>query len=199
MWSAGTLPFSALQGYATQYYKQVESFPRYLAGIYLNCGNDLEARRDVLKNLVEEDQGPDNHPDLWLRFAEGIDVSRNVVKNTSTLPETAACVETFERLTVEGSAVSGIAAIYAYESTVPEIAASKIAGLQDRYGIRDAQTLLFFTTHEAADQLHREWDKKLLTDLVQTESDEHDALHAAHAAANALWQLLDGCQRAYVN
>ena len=191
-WVAGELPLDALRDYSKQYYKQVEAFPLYLGGIYTHCGNDLEARRCVLRNLIEEDHGPDNHPELWLRFAEGIDVSREQVLQSEALPQTKAAVGTFHRLCIDQSAASGMAAIYAYEAMTPEVAATKIAGLKEHYGIDDPETLSFFEVHEQADREHRQWDREVLARLVRDERDADQALTAAEEGVAALWTLLDG-------
>ena len=70
MWTRGELSRDALKGYARQYYKQVEAFPLYVAGVYAHC-HDVEARREVLENLVEEDRGPGNHLGPMARVCRG--------------------------------------------------------------------------------------------------------------------------------
>ena len=37
-------------------------------------------RQQMLDNLWDEEHGKDNHAELWLRFAEGIGVSREDVQ-----------------------------------------------------------------------------------------------------------------------
>lgn len=196
-WTAGKLSRPALQGYARQYYKQVEAFPVYLAGIYTHC-DSVEDRRLVLRNLIEEDHGQDNHPELWLRFAEGLGLTRADVLQAEALPTTRNAIATYRRLTVDGSAASGMGALYAYEALIPEVAAVKIAGLREWYDVNDTRALSFFVVHEAADREHREWDRELLGRFVGSEKDAAQAIDAGTTALEALWQLLDGVHARYV-
>ena len=86
-WTEGTLTVSALRGYAAQYYKHVAAFPRYLSAIHAQTP-DLETRQYLLENLIDEERGAENHPELWLRFAEGIGTTREVVRGFSSRAST---------------------------------------------------------------------------------------------------------------
>ena len=82
-----------------------------------------------------------------------------------------------------------IAAFYAYESQVPEIAAQKIAGLRRFYGITEPQALAYFAVHEVADVRHRAaWREWLAS---QKDLDTVGALCAAERSLKALWGALD--------
>src|SRR5260370_41888166 len=70
-WDAGTLAAQRLGNYAIQYYRHVEAFPRYLSALHSRC-EDLETRQVLLENLIDEERGAENHPELWLRFAEAL-------------------------------------------------------------------------------------------------------------------------------
>lgn len=61
-WNSGELSRETLQTYAKEYYHHVAAFPRYLSGIHFQC-DDLQTRQVLLGNLIEEEQGPENHPD----------------------------------------------------------------------------------------------------------------------------------------
>ena len=77
-WTAGTLSMERLQNYAVEYYPHVAAFPRYLSAIHSRCA-DIGTRHAILENLIEEERGPENHPELWLRFAEALGVARERV------------------------------------------------------------------------------------------------------------------------
>src|ERR1700730_6757214 len=77
-WTAGTLAIERLKNYAVEYYPHVAAFPRYLSAIHSRC-DDIATRRAILENLIEEERGPENHPELWLRFAEALGISRERV------------------------------------------------------------------------------------------------------------------------
>src|ERR1700687_2576080 len=93
-WTAGSLTADRLRNYAVQYYRHVAAFPRYLSGLHSHC-DDLETRQLLLENLIDEERGPDNHPELWLRFAAAIGLAREDVIGASPLPATNALIDTF--------------------------------------------------------------------------------------------------------
>ena len=193
-WTEGRLSLEALRGYAGQYYRHVLSFPTYLSAVHSETP-DLETRQYLLENLIDEERGRENHPELWLRFAEGIGCKRSDVRAAAPLPETAACDRAFRAVAAQGPA-SGLAALYAYESMVPAVAASKIDGLKRHYGIDGENTLRFFTVHLEVDEWHAEVARGLLERTAPAD-DRSVALHAASEALDALWGLLDGVTRVW--
>src|SRR5260370_20251250 len=54
------------------------------------------------------------------------------------------------------SVAEGVAALYAYEAQVPEIATTKVDGLNRFYGINDAKAIAYFSIHEQADKARSE-------------------------------------------
>src|SRR3977135_315390 len=80
-WTRGELSKTALADYAQQYYHHVAAFPTYLSAVHANC-DDQPTRKDLLKNLVDEETGSPNHPELWLKFAEGLGVARDQVQES---------------------------------------------------------------------------------------------------------------------
>lgn len=194
-WSEGTLPIAALQDYAAQYYHHVEAFPAYLSAVHSNTP-DPNVRRVVLQNLMDEEAGSPNHPELWLQFAEGIGVDSQTVRGAALRPETSALISTFRDICRNGDYTEGIAALYAYESQIPETAQSKIDGLKRRYSIQDDATLAYFAVHVEADEVHRAQERELLAHCVSTDAQAENSLRAADRALDAVWNLLSGlCER----
>jgi pyrroloquinoline-quinone synthase len=193
-WTNGTLSMEALRGYAGQYYRHVLSFPTYLSAVHSETP-DLETRQYLLENLIDEERGSENHPELWLRFAEGIGCRREDVRAAAPLPETAACDETFRRVATSGVA-AGLASLYAYESMVPAVAESKIEGLKRHYGIDDDATLRFFNVHLEVDEWHADVARDLLERTAPADR-RAAAVQAASEGLNALWGLLDGVTRVW--
>lgn len=191
-WNAGKLAKETLGEYAKQYYAHVRSFPLYLSAIHSRCP-DAGARQLLLENLVDEELGEENHPELWLRFADALGIAREDVRNAELLPTTVQSVSVLKSLTTSSNYLRGVAALYAYESQVPEIARSKRQGLQMFYGISDARSLSYFTTHEEADLVHRRSERDILKERATSEGLRHDVLEAAEASARAMWVFLDGC------
>lgn len=194
-WSAGTLSLSALQEYSKQYYRQVEAFPTYVSAVHANCPL-LPVRQYLLENLIEEERGADNHPELWLRFAEALGVSRDEVIGAEPLPETTALTQTFRTLTRDRSYLTGLTALLAYEAQVPEIAAAKISGLKEFYGVDEARGLAFFQVHLQADQFHADTERQILREQLTPDS-AGEAMIACEQALGALWGVLDGVYSRY--
>jgi|TARA_Y100000994_G_scaffold69322_1_gene56666 pyrroloquinoline-quinone synthase len=195
-WNAGELSHEAIQEYAAQYFKHVSSFPRYLSSIHSNC-DDLKTRQMLLDNLIDEERGSENHPELWMRFAEGMGNSRESVKNKKAMKEIEELVNTFYSLSKSEQYHIGLAALYCYESMQPEISETKKDGLQKFYGIKDEKTLKFFTVHMHADKWHREVVRNLLIELSDTKEKQEEILEAVDGALIALNNFLSGMEREY--
>ena len=188
-WVAGTLPREAIQDYARQYYAFEAAFPRFLSAIHARTDR-AEVRQHLLKNLWDEEHGPENHAELWLRFAEGMDVGREDVAGATRNAATEALVRTYREATTEGPVAAGIAAIHAYEAQVPRVARAKIDGLREHYGVEDYRTLAFWEVHERLDLEHAGAERAMLEDLAAEDPDA--ALEATDRALSAWWAFLDG-------
>lgn len=189
-WSDGKLTVDTLRTYARQYYHHVEAFPRYVSAIHSQC-KDLKDRQVLLENLIDEERGSENHPELWKRFAEALGDSRKAVEEEKLFNETKNLVDTFFELS-QSSYAEGLGALFAYEQQVPEIAQSKIDGLKKFYGIDSEEALKFFSVHLKADVYHSQACADLLEKLSPAEQQKAKA--AALKAADALWKFLDGMQ-----
>ena len=194
-WSAGTLRRETLATYAAQYYQFEARFPTFLSAVHSNTEN-IAHREQLLLNLMEEEHGHPNHPELWLQFAEGVGASREEAQNAEAFPETQNLIDTLRALTRECSTLEGVAALYGYESQIPEISHTKIEGLTTHYGVTSDRSLAFFRIHEVADQLHRRAERDLIADLIRSREDEDRAIQAAQRVAIAFYRMLDGIVKA---
>lgn len=193
-WQRGELTREALVDYAAQYYRHVEAFPQYLSALHSHTP-DAETRRAVLQNLMDEEAGAPNHPELWRQFAQGLDVSHDTLRMTETAPETRALVAVFDDICRNGSVAAGLAALYSYESQIPAIAETKIDGLSKFYGITDEAALAYFHVHQEADVEHSAVERQLLAKHLN-DADAADAAQASQQALDAVWNLLSGvCTR----
>ena len=196
-WSDGKLTLNALRGYSKQYYKFVAMFPRFLSAVHSNCP-DLETRQRILENLSEEEDREKPHPELWLNFCESLGLSREDVINEEPLPETSQAIEELNHICRDESFLAGVAALYAYESRVPEIAKTKIEGLEKFYDITDEKGLEFFRLHQEVDVWHSEIESRIICDHVHNSDDAALAVQAADKSISAMNKLLDGVYREYV-
>jgi pyrroloquinoline-quinone synthase len=193
-WTAGELTQKVLGEYARQYFHHVEAFPRAVSATHAQC-DDSEGRFLLAENLAEEEgigAGRSPHADLWLDFAEGLGADEASVRAAALNPETQALVDTFRTLSRQSYA-AGLGALYAYESQLPGVAATKIDGLDKFYGVADEKTIKFFRVHELADVEHSAVCRDLLDRLPDAEKAE--AVAAGDALAKALWGFLDGMER----
>src|SRR6478672_10803781 len=79
-WTRGELSKEALVDYAKQYYHHVAAFPTYLSAVHSRC-DEPDTRKQLLNNLIDEEAGKPNHPDLWKQFAAGLGVTENEIAN----------------------------------------------------------------------------------------------------------------------
>lgn len=197
-WTEGKLSQAVLGEYAKQYYAHVSAFPTYVSGVHSHC-DDVSIRQQLLENLIEEERGEDNHPELWLRFAEALGVTRAEVKSADLLPATRNSVVSLKSLTQSEDYREGLAALLAYESQIPEVAQTKREGLKDFYSIADERAVSFFRVHESIDILHQQVEMRILEEQCQSPADQDRAIAAAREAAQALWSFLDGVSSAYLS
>ena len=187
-WADGTLPKEALQEYARQYYAFESSFPRLLSTLHSRT-EEPAIRQEILENLWDEEHGEVNHAEMWLRFAEGIGVARDDVKFAPRNAATEALVQQYRDVTAEAPVAAGVAAVYAYERQVPEVAESKIDGLKKHYDVSDARTLQFFKVHGVLDIEHSGAERRMLGELIVGE-DETVIVAATERALGAWWDFL---------
>jgi len=189
-WRDGTLPREALQEYARQYYAFESTFPRLLSGLHTRAESPA-VRQQILDNLWDEEHGEANHAELWLRFAEGIGVDRQDVRDATPNAGTQRLLDTYWAAVTDAPLAAGIAAMYAYEGQVPEVATEKINGLRERYGVDDARTLSFFAVHSTLDIEHSDAERSMISELA-TDADDTDAVLAStRSALDAWWSFLD--------
>lgn len=188
-WEDGSLSPAALRRYAKAYFAQVAAFPRYLSAVHSQV-EDIGTRQMLLENLNDEERGPENHPELWLRFCDSLGLAREEVQGEA--PEACALrlTERFHALCRQ-SAASGLGALYAYESQVPRVAEFKSRALQKFYlDADDLEGVKFFEVHRQADVWHTQALEKALAELGPEE--RVIARESAERAAAELWGFLDG-------
>ncbi len=186
-WQAGKLSRESLQLYAAQYYRHVEAFPKHLRVLAGRADETLKPV--VMENLAEEENPAASHPQLWRDFAAALGVSEEDITSSPSLPGTQNVVHTFRDICANRSVPEAVAALYAYEAQVPEIATTKIAGLNRFYGINDSKETAYFSVHEEADKAHRAAWRNWLEQNAS--GNEEQILSSTKEALNALWGALD--------
>ncbi len=194
LWSQGRLTRENLREYAISYYPHVAAFPTYVSGVHAGC-EDAALRQELLENLIEEERGPENHPALWRKFAAALGAAETDLASAPRTAEVAETIAEFRRSTREGSTAEGLAALYAYESQIPEVSKTKREGLKAFYGIPEGEATRFFSVHEEADVWHRRVEREALGRVADTPEAREKALAAARRCCEALNRALDGVMR----
>ncbi len=193
-WNRGELTESELQIYTKEYFLFVKAIPTYVSAIHSNC-KEHSLRLSILENLVEEETGGDGlipHEELWVWFARGVGVDREELYSNCGAVGTRKLLLTYRNLCSSSNCAVGAAAMYAYESRIPEIAESKMEGLQQHYNVSDEETLRFFREHMVADIEHSKTWAQLISQMATTEEIQTQIEEAVSKAARSLWRMLDG-------
>ncbi|HEX7153490.1 MAG TPA: CADD family putative folate metabolism protein [Thermoanaerobaculia bacterium] len=189
-WNAGTLSKPELAEYARQYFHYALAFPTFLSSMHMHT-EDIATRQMLLENLIEEERGEENHPELWLRFCDALGLDRDEVKAGTPNEATRNLIDTMRSLAREGALHEGLAALYAYESQQPSVAKAKVDGLAQWFGITEPRDVAFFTVHMEADVVHSGTSRDLLRNLCDTPEKATQAEAAAAQTCAALYKFLD--------
>ena len=193
-WTRGELSKDALKDYARQYYHHVAAFPTYLSAVHAQC-DDQATRKQVLSNLIDEEAGSPNHPELWKQFAQGLGVNDIDLARIEKQPETKKLIEIFRSACGKGSMAEGLGALYAYESQIPSICESKIDGLKKHYGFTKPEHYEYFTVHIEADREHSAAEREMLSRYINERNFE-SVKASVNRVLDALWEMLSGvCRR----
>jgi pyrroloquinoline-quinone synthase len=177
-WSCGELTHHQLQDYAKNYYHHVKAFPTYLSALHSRC-EDLAIRKSILNNLIDEEGATPTHPDLWMSFILSLGVNQEEIHAHRPTQQTEKLIQAF-RKSCSSSLVLGIAALYCYESQIPQICQTKIRGLKMWYGVTNFEDYRYFLVHETADIEHSQSEKKLLSKLISYEQEGMVLKEATH-------------------
>jgi len=188
-WTCGHLQQSTLREYAKAYYHHVKAFPTYLSAVHSRC-DDSKTRKLLLENLIDEEAGTPNHPDLWRSFAQALGVTSHELDHDKPQSAASELVDTFRDICRNAPIAAGIAALYCYESQIPTICTSKIDGLKKWYGMNDPEGYRYFTVHETADVEHSRVERELLVSMVGTKEEENAVLASAERILDTLWKFL---------
>jgi len=193
-WTRGELSKEALRDYARQYYHHVAAFPTYLSAVHAKCYNQA-TRKQLLSNLIDEEAGSPNHPELWKKFARVIGVEDAELARTEKQPETKKLIDTFRSVCGQGSTADGLGALYAYESQIPAICESKIDGLKKHYGFTKPEQYEYFSVHLEADRKHSAVEREMLSRYLENRNFESVKV-SVNRILDALWEMLSGvCSR----
>jgi pyrroloquinoline-quinone synthase len=157
----GKAPKPLLRAWVKQFYPWLAAVPMAMAERYTNCPPDPAAdpfRRLILDQLLEEAGDPHGkttgHPELWLRFCEGLGVPRAEVLAEPQLPTTMVAIDDF--LYTNRIHPFYISAAGSSEPPNVELCARLLPAFRQHYGVPEDH-LEYYRLHVTADVEHSEW------------------------------------------
>ncbi|HEY0797271.1 MAG TPA: iron-containing redox enzyme family protein [Acidisarcina sp.] len=192
-WSNGELTRPQLAAYGEQYLPHVAAFPTYLTALHARLPEG-RARKAILANAADEESNGRSHADIWRQFVS--EMSTDDSRPPAPVPEMQDLVNEYATIAREASLPTALGALYAYESQVPRVAASKLAGLKEFYGAND-RACEYFALHITADVHHSNVWRSLMEGCVKEDTASvPEILAGVEQGARTLWQALDGIEAA---
>ena len=196
-WQRGELTLEHLRGYAGQYYHHVLAFPQYVSAAHAICPDQRE-RQELLENLIEEERGDENHPELWLRFAEGVGATARTSSRarrcrrrhgSSTPSATPRCAAPSPRPAPRSTSTS---------RRCPKSRRRRSPASSSSTASSDERSLQFFEVHIGADEIHSQVGAGMVRRHTPDAARARPCSPPARECADALWGFLDGVHREYV-
>ncbi len=157
----GEVPKPVVRAWVKQFYPWLACVPIAMAERFSNVTWDPahdRYRRMILDQLVEEAGDPKGkepgHPELWLRFCEGLGVPRAEVQGEALLPSTMVAIDDF--LYTNRVNPFYVSAAGSSEPPNVELCARLLPAFRAHYGV-DEDHLEYYRLHVTADVEHSEW------------------------------------------
>jgi pyrroloquinoline-quinone synthase len=178
-WVAGRLPLAHVQAWAPQFYAWLCVIPRAYALRFaqLPWTDEFARYRPMLLEHLTEESGfpePQNkpHPELFLKFCEGIGLTRKAVQGTPWLPGTYLAIDDF--LYVNHHEPFYVSAAGSSEPPNVELCEKLLPVLRKVYRVPEAN-LEYYVMHGELDKEH----SQLVNDIVRDFAGEGEATRRA--------------------
>jgi pyrroloquinoline-quinone synthase len=168
----GDVPVPVVKAWVKQFYPWLASVPIAMAERFSNCSWDPANdpyRRMILDQLLEEAGDPKGkapgHPELWLRFCEGLGVPRGEVQSSPLLPSTMVAIDDF--LYTNRVHPFYVSAAGSSEPPNVELCARLLPAFRKHYHVDDAH-LEYYSLHVTADVEHSEWIGQIIAGFASS-------------------------------
>ncbi|MGH7770768.1 MAG: TenA family transcriptional regulator [Candidatus Binatia bacterium] len=189
-----------LQGWAKDLYYWKTQVPIKDYGILRNCPYP-DVRRMWLSHAIEEDgediiggeHGP--HPEYWLKFCEGVGLSREYVINAEPLPAVKFAVDAW----THGAAKSWLVGVAMSETgDMAKGIAQTLEILRQHYSWIPESALEFWRLHSEVDVGHSQMSLDILARYCTTRELQEECTNAMLTYNNILRVMRDAVYLAYV-
>ena len=197
---AGAVARAGLELFAAQFFLQVREFPRAVSALHASCPF-ADERRELAESLYEEETGRISgcglpHPELFIRFGQGLGMAREALTGARPLPATRALIDWFELSTKQRPFIEGAAAIHlAAEGQVPGAFAPLARALEKHYGL-SREAVAFWDVHEQADREHSDVGDHIVVRHAGTPEVRRAVRAAVEQSLDMWWQFFDGIEQA---
>lgn len=168
----GNAPRPLVHLWATQFYPWLACVPIAMAERFSRCPREPEFdpfRRMILDQLVEEAGDPKGkapgHPELWLKFCEGLGLTRGKVVGAPLLPSTLVAIDDFLYLNREVPFY--VSAAGSSEPPNVELCQRLGPAFRRHYGVDDAH-MEYYDLHVTADEDHSRWVGEMVAAFAKT-------------------------------
>jgi pyrroloquinoline-quinone synthase len=168
----GKVSKATVQRWAGQFYPWLACVPLAMAERFSRCSWESKFdpfRRMILDQLVEEAGDPKGkepgHPELWLRFCEGLGVSREKMIATTVLPSTLVAIDDF--LYINKEVPFYVSAAGSSEPPNVELCQRLLPAFRNHYKVPESH-LTYYTLHVTADEEHSRWVGEMVAAFANT-------------------------------
>jgi pyrroloquinoline-quinone synthase len=168
----GKAPRATVQRWVAQFYPWLACVPIAMAERFARCSYDPandRFRTMILDQLLEEAGDPKGkapgHPELWLRFCEGIGVPREAVLATPTLPSTLVAIDDF--LYINRESPFYISAAGSSEPPNVELCQRLYPAFARHYQVPE-DSLEYYRLHVTADEEHSRFVGEMVAAFADT-------------------------------
>jgi pyrroloquinoline-quinone synthase len=168
----GAVARPLVQRWVGQFYPWLACVPLAMAERFSRCSWEPRFdrfRRMILDQLVEEAGDPKGkepgHPELWLRFCEGLGLSREEVLRTPLLPSTLVAIDDF--LYINREVPFYISAAGSSEPPNVELCARLLPAFRSHYCVDEAH-LAYYALHVTADEEHSRFVGEMVATFATT-------------------------------
>jgi pyrroloquinoline-quinone synthase len=168
----GEAPVGLVQRWVGQFYPWLACVPIAMAERFSRCPWEPKYdrfRRMILDQLVEEAGDPKGkepgHPELWLRFCEGMGLPRATVHSTPLLPSTLVAIDDF--LYINREVPFYISAAGSSEPPNVELCQRLLPAFRTHYRVGEDH-LEYYRLHVTADEEHSRWVGEMVAAFAST-------------------------------